>query len=279
MQQIPNREFSVSTPTLAYLRVGGTTDEVVVLLHGVGSSASTWSEMLPLIDPRYTVVAPDYRGHGHSDSPAAPYTLDDFVGDLIRLLDELGVAAAHIVGFSIGALFAEATALAHPERVLSLVLLNSIGARTEAEQARSLERLAVIRGTPPAEGAPLSAPRWFTPGFIASNPELVAAEVAIVSETPHLPYASAYEVLATTDLIGQVDAIEQPVLIVTGEFDVGSTPRMSRAVHERIAGSELVVIDGLQHYLHIEVADQLAGLVNIFLDSTPAHHTTHPRSK
>jgi len=254
-----------------------------VLLHGVGSSASTWAELLALIDPGYTVVAPDYRGHGASEAPDGPYSLDVFVGDYFRLIDELGIGAAHIVGFSIGAIFAEAIALAQPDRAVTLTLLNSIGDRTEDERARALARLDVIRSTPPSEGAPASVARWFTPAFIAAQPALVQAELDIVSSTPHIPYAAAYEVLATSDLIDSVGDIACPVLLITGENDIGSTPRMSRAVHDKIAGSKLVVIDGLQHYLHIEIAHEIASHIHDFLGSHPAHHPVqphrlHPRS-
>lgn len=280
MQQIDEREHTASRPTIAYVRRDGSSDETVLLLHGVGSSASTWHALLPLLDERYTVIAPDYRGHGASESPEVPYELDDFVADVVRLLDELGLDRVHIVGFSIGAIFGEALAIAHPDRVAALVLLNSIGGRTPEEARRALERLAVIRSTPPAEGAAASAVRWFTPEFRAAHPDEVAAEVAIVSATPHAPYAASYEVLATTDLIDRVDEIVSPVLLVTGENDVGSTPRMSRAVHERLPGSHLVVVDGLQHYLHVEVAPRIADLVNDFLGSHPAHHpTASPRRK
>ena len=83
-------------------------------------------------------------------------------------------------------------------------------------------------------------------------------------------YEAAYRVLATTDLIDQVGAIRCPTLIVTGENDVGSTPRMSRAVHDRIVGSRLTIIDRLRHYLHVEDPQRVAELVNGFLDAV--HH-------
>lgn len=275
--QSADRHYTASSPTIAYRRVDGTAgqqNELVLLLHGVGSSASTWNELLPLLNPGFTVIAPDYRGHGYSEAPPVPYVIDDYVTDVLRLLDELGVAAAHIVGFSIGAVIAEAVALAAPERISSLVLLNTIGDRTEEERVRALARLEVIRSTDPAEVAVTSAARWFTPAFIESNPELVAGEVGIVSVTDHVPYAASYEVLATTEIIDQLSAIDLPTLIVTGENDVGSTPRMSRAVHEKIARSQMVVVDDLQHYLHIEGAQTIADLINGFIRSNPAPH--HP---
>ncbi|MCU1557924.1 MAG: hypothetical protein JWN09_1919 [Microbacteriaceae bacterium] len=273
MQQNDSRRYSISSPTIAYL-VREAEGDVVVLLHGVGSSASTWNELIPHLGSEFVIVAPDYRGHGFSESPVVPYSLDDFVDDYFRLLDELSIETAHIVGFSIGAVIAEAIVLARPERVRSLVLLNTIGGRTSIERERAFARLEVIRSSDPAEVARASASRWFTPDFIERQPALVASEVAIVSATSPEPYAAAYQVLATTDLIDLVGSIAVPVLIVTGENDVGSTPRMSRAVHERVARSQLVVIDGLQHYLHIEAANLIADLINGFLRGPHPRTTT-----
>lgn len=272
-----DRHYTESTPTIAYRRVDGAPgqqNELVLLLHGVGSSASTWNELLPLLNQGFTIIAPDYRGHGYSAAPPVPYVIGDYVTDVLRLLEELGEPTAHLVGFSIGAVIAEAVALAAPERVSSLVLLNTIGDRTEAERVRALDRLEVIRSSDPADVAATSAARWFTPAFIESNPEIVAEEVGIVSVTDHAPYAASYEVLATTEIIDQLSAIDLPTLIVTGENDVGSTPRMSRAVHQKIARSQLVVVDDLQHYLHIEGAQTIADLINGFIRSNPAPH--HP---
>jgi pimeloyl-ACP methyl ester carboxylesterase len=263
-----NRAFTASSPSIAYV-VEGSGDDTVVFLHGVGSSASTWGELLPRLGNDRRLVAADLRGHGQSDPGGVPYRLEDFVGDHIRLLDELDLSAAHLVGFSLGAVIAQAIALAYPERVSSLVLLNCIGARSDAERAHALERLEVIRTTDPAVGVRQSIERWFTPAFIPARPDLVEGEAAIVSVTARVPYAAAYEVLATTDLIDGVHAIDCPTLIVTGEHDVGSTPRMSAEIHARIPGSELVVVDGLKHYLHIEAAAQVADLITGFLRNLP----------
>lgn len=262
---------SQTTPALTYrVRRGG--PETLVLLHGVGSSSATWAQLAPLLDERYTVVMPDYRGHGSSDVPEVPYELEDFVGDVVRLLDELELESVHLVGFSIGAIFAQAIAVEHPGRVASLVLLNSIAARTAAEKTRALERLEVIRSSDPAVVARDSVERWFTPAFAAERPDLVAAEVDIVSATRAEAYAASYHVLATTDLIDSVAGITCPVLLITGEHDRGSTPRMSREIQSRLPGAGLLVVDGRQHYLHIEVAQLIADQINGFVRSHPTPH-------
>lgn len=252
-------------PVIAYRDVG-TGREPVIFLHGVGSSADTWTELFACMDPRYRLIAADLRGHGASAVVPGPCHLDDLVADHIRLMDHLGLSSAHVVGFSLGALIGQAIALRHSGRTRSLVLLNGISDRTDTERARARERLAVVASRPPAEVAVASASRWFTDDFSREKPALVSAEVAIVSATDHDSYAAAYRVLADNDLIGQVGGISCPVLVVTGEHDVGSTPRMSSAIHQHVPGSQLIIVPGLKHYLHVEAAGTIAALVSEFLD-------------
>lgn len=257
-----------STPHLSFIdkpAVASVKDaDPVLLLHGVGSSTETWGELLPLLGDR-RIIAADYRGHGASDAPPPPYVMDDFVDDAIRLLDELGVGRVHVIGFSIGALFAERLAIRESGRVRTLLLLNSIANRSAEELARARVRAAFIAANPPAEVAPKSAERWFTPPFRVARPDLVAREIGIVEKIAHTPYASAYEVLVENDLIGEVMWIRCPTLIVTGENDEGSTPAMSRALHERIAGSKLVIVPGVKHYIHVEQPEAIAAAWSRFV--------------
>lgn len=263
-----SRAFSTTQPRLAYTLHGRADGTPVAMLHGVGSSASTWNQLRAHLGDNLLIVAIDYRGHGASAPDAGPLEVSTFVGDHLRVLDELGIESAHVIGFSVGAIFAQAIAVSHPERTRSIILLNSIAGRTEAEQSRALARLEVIRTTPPAESAAGSIRRWFTADFIAARPDLVAAEQAIVSAVDHPSYAATYQVLATTEVIGEAHRVSVPTLIVTGELDEGSTPAMSTRLHERIGDSRLVVVPGVKHYLHIERAAELAAVITEFLNGT-----------
>jgi pimeloyl-ACP methyl ester carboxylesterase len=261
----PARAFTRSSPRLAYFLSGPPEGDCVVLLHGVGSSAETWKELRGHLGGGFRYLAADYRGHGASEWGEPPYKIADFVADHLRLLDELRIKTAHLVGFSIGAIFAQAIALADPRRTLSLVLLNSICGRTEEERRRALARLELIRTTPPAEVARASIPRWFTKKFIEGRRDLVDAERAIVAAIAPEPYAATYEVLATSEVLSDAHRISVPTLIVTGESDEGSTPEMSRKLHREIAGSRLMIRPDLKHYMHIEDSDNLGALIIDFL--------------
>ena len=96
--------------------------EPLVLLHGNGEDSTYFEHQISYFQDRYRVIAPDTRGHGKSPRGTAPFTLGQFADDLATFMDRLGIATAHILGFSDGANVAMLFALAHPKRARSLVL-------------------------------------------------------------------------------------------------------------------------------------------------------------
>ncbi|MDD9874397.1 MAG: alpha/beta hydrolase [Gammaproteobacteria bacterium] len=252
--------------SLHYRREGG--GAPVTLLHGVGSSLEVWDGVVRATGENCAVLRVDLRGHGRSGKPPGPYKLDDFVRDLAGLYEHLGIEQASLVGFSLGGVIAQAFALAHPEKVNRLVLISAVAGRTPAEAARVRERARMIREVGARQHAKNSAGRWFTDGFQKSHPEIIARHFRRFIANDPEAYSAAYQVLAESDLSGRLTEISQPTLIITGEHDIGSTPRMAELMHQKIARSELHILPGLKHALLLEAPAQIAGLIRQFI--TPA---------
>jgi non-heme chloroperoxidase len=125
----PSRHFSDVTLTtgvrLRYVEQGDPRGPAVILLHGYSDSWFSWSRVLPLIPPRYHVIAPDLRGHGDSDKPPSGYATRDFTDDVLALMDALRLERATVVGHSMGSFIAQQVALAAPDRIQRLVLVGS----------------------------------------------------------------------------------------------------------------------------------------------------------
>ena len=242
----------------------------IVFVHGVGGSLEQWDGVVAELRGRYRTLRYDQRGHGQSDKPAGPYAISDFVDDLADLAAALGIDRFDLVGQSLGGLVAQGFALAHPDRLKRLMLFAAIAGRTEAEQAAVLERLKIVEGGIPGQHFQNSVERWFTDAFRAANPERIRAYAARNQQNDPAAYAAAYRVLATTDLADKLHEIRLPTLIVTGEEDRGSNPCMARLMHDRIAGSELVILPGLRHALPFEVPDKVAALIEGFIERTQA---------
>jgi len=240
----------------------------VVFVHGVGGSLESWHPVLAALPPRYRMLSYDLRGHGESGKPPGPYSLDLFVADLAALLEQVSIERAALVGFSLGGLIGQAFALAHPGRLTKLVILSAVAGRTADERRRILERAARLEreGARSTVGAALE--RWFTPEFRAAHPEVIEARRRRVEANDPAGYAAAYRVFAESDLAERLHAIAVPTFVATGEDDVGSTPRMARLMHERIAGSRLCILPGLRHDLLTEAPAGVACRLDDFLSGS-----------
>ncbi len=101
---------------------------VIVLVHGYGGHALQWAYQLRAFSHRFRVLAPDLRGHNHSDAPSSRYTIDELVGDLWMMLKQLDVTQPVVlVGHSFGGAIATEFAVRYPERVARLVLMAATG--------------------------------------------------------------------------------------------------------------------------------------------------------
>jgi (E)-2-((N-methylformamido)methylene)succinate hydrolase len=225
------------------------TSTPLVLIHGVSDSHRGWDAVVAELGTDgsdLTTIAYDLRGHG--DAPKRPLveSIDDFVDDLVALLDDKGVAAAHVAGFSLGGLVAQRAAVREPARVATLTVIGSVAGRTPEESARALERLRAIETLGPVGVAEQSITRWYTPEQLAADPGVADKVIAQMAALDPLAYTAAYRVLATTDLAGDLSRITAPTLAITGEFDVGSPPHMTALIAARTGGRS-VIIPGAKH--------------------------------
>src|SRR3990172_3014382 len=93
--------------------------------HSLACNSAMWGGQAELLAKRFKVLRYDTRGHGRSDAPAGPYTLELLADDAKGLLDALGVREAHWIGISMGAMIGQTLALRHPGVLKSLVLADT----------------------------------------------------------------------------------------------------------------------------------------------------------
>lgn len=105
----------------------GPEHEWVVFVHGAGGSSTIWYKQIREFKDHFNVLLVDLRGHGQSESTAAPdYTFEDVSRDVLVVLDHLGIEQAHFVGISLGCILIRTLADMAPERVRSMVLGGAI---------------------------------------------------------------------------------------------------------------------------------------------------------
>ncbi|HTP99782.1 MAG TPA: alpha/beta hydrolase [Casimicrobiaceae bacterium] len=248
---------------IAYRREGR--GAPVLLIHGVGGDSGNWGPIAARLQRRFDVIAMDLRGHGRSDLITGPVQAHDLARDAAQVLDECGVAASAVVGFSLGGTVAQALALDFPGRVARLAVMGSPCGRTPEERARALERIEFLK----AHGAPALAEanreRWFTDEFRGAHPDAVERRVDQVKACDPASYLYAFTVFCTADFADRLPEIRVATLVVTGEHDVAATPRMARLMGERIGASQVRVLPRLRHSLLIEAPAQVGELLEGFL--------------
>lgn len=266
----------------------GRGEETVVLLAPSLSPLSVWRDVAAELGKKARVIALDLPGAGKSDKPPRfPYTPDTFAQVVARLLDQLGVASATLVGNSNGGGTALAFALRYPERTRRLVLLAPSGVKAAAPwQQRGLRWAMQTRHL---RANPYTLRVFFNAGVFgqtnARTDAYISDQLAIRGAGEEFAaYLRAQQKTVRNTLafnagprLGEVKA---PTLILWGEKDKVLPRRLGERLRAGIRGSELVVLPGLGHLPEVESPDAVARLVDGFLARTkPAAATLTPAAK
>jgi pimeloyl-ACP methyl ester carboxylesterase len=281
------REITIHEQRITYRTAG--TGPVVLLIHGMAGSATTWRQVMPGLAQRFTVVAPDLLGHGRSDKPAGDYSLGAFACTLRDLLVALGHERATVVGQSLGGGVAMQFSYQHPERVERLVLVASGGLGREVNPLLRLLsvpgsagalRLACakpVRGTIESVGraaarvglvpAPVVAELWRSYASLAND----ATRRAFLRTLRSVVDPRGQAVSASNRLHL---AAEVPTLIVWGDADPIIPVDHAYAAHTSIPGSRLEIFEGVGHYPHCEAPERFVAVLADFIEATlPARIT------
>jgi 3-oxoadipate enol-lactonase len=245
-------------------------------IAGTGLSGRIWDRyQVPAFGERYRCVTVDLRGTGRSDAPSEPhYTVSMLTRDIEDLVRELGVSAAHFVGFSLGGAIVQELALASPELVASAVLLSTWACTPREHHLRRHYEARLIA----LERAPMEVFRAFgfwvwAPSLHDDEPERAAQLEALVGEvgasiTPEA-YANHFRADLSHDAIERLHEIRCPALVLYGAEDLITLPRYSRAIAERISGAELAEIPRAGHMACVERPQEVNGAIRNFLDRHP----------
>ncbi|MCW2584415.1 MAG: 3-oxoadipate enol-lactonase [Klenkia sp.] len=228
---------------------------VVVLSNSLGATLAMWDPQVPALTEHFRVVRYDTRGHGRSPVPEGDSTIDDLADDLVALLDRLGVQRAHVVGLSIGGMTAMRLAARDPERVDRLALLCT-SAHT-GNPGAWVERAQTARTQGTGALAEAVVGRWFTPGFAAENPGLVAEMRATIEGISDEGYASCCAAVGGMDLRADLSRITAPTLVVSGLDDPALPPEHQSALAAAIPGAQLLQLTPAAHIANLEQPQQV----------------------
>jgi len=234
----------------------------IVLSNSLGADLSMWAPQVAALSKHFRVLRYDTRGHGHSEAPKGPYTIEQLTGDVLGLMDTLKIARANFCGLSMGGLTGVALAARHADRIERVVLCNT-AARIGSPEVW-VPRAAKARTEGMAALADAVLPRWFTADYIERDPVVLAMIRDVFTHTDKEGYASNCDAIDAADLRPEAPGIKVPALVISGTHDLAATPAQGRELAQAIAGARYVELDA-SHISNIEKADAFTKTVIDFL--------------
>lgn len=238
----------------------------VMLSHSLACSLVMWQPQMDVLESAFQVLRFDTRGHGDSDAPAGPYSLEQLTADAVGLLDALDIETVHFVGLSMGGMIGQCLALEYADRLKSLSLCDTAAVMPEESQPIWQQRIDAAGQFGMAGQVDETLERWFRPGYLQLNPPEVDMIRRQILATPVAGYIGCCEALRRLKYLERLSEIKLPTLIMVGEEDPGTPVAASEAMHARIAGSKLVILPGARHLSNIEQAEAFNDVLLEFLN-------------
>ena len=215
----------------------------LILLHGNGENHTYFVKQIPAFSPHFRLVLMDTRGQGQSTGGDGELNFSVFAADLLALMDHLQIAKAHLLGFSDGGNLALTFALAHPERVQSLILN---GANLEPGGVKLSTQLPIVLG--------YGCCRLLSP--FSHKARQNGAVLGLMVNHPHIPPQA-------------LAALTMPALVIVGERDM-IRDRHSQLIARSLPNAQFVRIPGGDHFCAAKCPEIFNHAVLSFLQNLPA---------
>lgn len=215
----------------------------LILLHGNGENHTYFVKQIPAFSPHFRLVLMDTRGQGQSTGGDGELNFSVFAADLLALMDHLQIAKAHLLGFSDGGNLALTFALAHPERVQSLILN---GANLNPGGVKLSTQLPIVLG--------YGCCRLLSP--FSRKARQNGAVLGLMVNHPHIPPQA-------------LAALTMPALVIVGERDM-IRDRHSQLIARSLPNAQFVRIPGGDHFCAAKCPEVFNHAVLSFLQNLPA---------
>lgn len=241
----------------------------LVLGHSILCSGEMWQYQLPRLSERFRVINIDQRGHGRSVPVTDSYEIRDMVEDVFAVLDHLGVEFAAWGGLSMGGMVAMHAALAAPDRVTALLLLDThAGAETTYKKLKYRTMAIGAKAVGLRAFFPAVLPLLFGRTTLASNEKLVEEWKSRFQEI-HVPsLVTAVDALTRRpSIVMELGDIHCPSLVIVGQEDASLPPPLSREIADSLPNAHLEIISGAGHLSALEKPDEVTELMVRFLST------------
>ncbi len=242
--------------------------ETAFFLHGIGGNRTNWTDNILSLATDFRAMAWDARGYGNSDDYDGSLSFDQFVEDLIRVLDHFGIERVHLVGLSMGASIAAYVHSKRPDRIATLTLCDTdMGfnrySQDEREEFARLRREPLSNGVQPYEIADDVARALIG---LPENERVFRRLRDSMRQVRAASYIKAFDALVEreddTDLY--VD-IRVPLLLIVGALDRVTPPPLVREICSYVPHAHFHIIERAGHLPNIEAPEEFDKVLRNFL--------------
>ena len=270
--KVSNKESNQdsNSVSLYYEDSSPTSDKPVMLFaHGLLWSTRLYDKQVAYFKDRYRCIAFDFRGQGQSQVTESGYDMDTLAEDTVALLDALEIDRCHFVGLSMGGFIGQRLAIKYPQRLSSLILLET---SADAEDPANIPKYTKLIG----------AIKWLGVKRLGKKiMPILFGQSFLTDKSRKAEYKQWLGYLNQNDRIGAVRAtkgvierqgtydklslIKTPTLIIVGDEDVATPYKKAQRLHFAVAGSKLAVIKGAGHTSTVEAPEQVNDVIEQFL--------------
>ncbi len=241
---------------------GSETAPVLMLSNSLGTDLHMWDDQMADWTKYFRVVRYDRRGHGKSDVPKGPYSMERFGRDVLSIVDALKIDKINWCGLSMGGMVGQWLGANAPKRIDKLILSNTN--YNYADKAPWNDRIKFVREKGLAALVDPNMERWFTKSFRERAPQSIEHMKSMFLTTKPEGYVACCEAIRDMDFTASNPTITVPTLVIVGTQDPATPPAAGEAIAKQIKGAKIAALDAA-HIANIEQPKLYAETVVNFL--------------
>ncbi|MBF97282.1 MAG: 3-oxoadipate enol-lactonase [Pelagibacterales bacterium] len=257
-------KHSVNGIDIHYQIDGDVSDRPIMCSNSLASNLNMWDLQIEhLLAQGFGIIRYDSRGHGQSEAPKGPYSIEMLADDAAGLLTTLGIQHVHFCGLSKGGMVAQMMGVRHPDRVKSLIIADSAAFMPAKDTWEQRIQAVTAGGMEAVVDATLE--RWITSEGRDRLPDQVELIRRMILNTPVQGFVACSEAIKSMDMRPGNPKITAPTLVICGKQDTGTTPQQAEEIAEAVPNAELELIDNAAHLANIEQHEVFNSLLSKFL--------------
>lgn len=244
--------------------IAGTGPRTIVLVHEMGGTLESWSDVVPRLAGRYRVLTYDMRGAGLSEKARSPLSIDTMADDAAGLIDALGIdGKVAIAGIAVGGAIAIRFAVRHHVRTAALVAMSPATGIAPERRAAALGMVDAIERNGMRPGMDGSLGPTYPPALRTDTDRFHTVRAQRLGNDP-ASYAAVYRMLAGLDMSADFPCIACPTLVLAGRLDGLRPPALVEPVARAIPGARFQVLE-TAHFMAWQTPDAVADALTDFL--------------